>query len=496
MMTTAALWSAVQAAEADAHTMDTLGMPSPVLMERASLCVAEEVQVLAEGLPVVSLVGPGNNGGDALAVARILRARGLEAHAWLVSAARNAAAQAQLELARTHGVRLHEDPSTLPTRAVWVDGLLGTGATGAPRGAIADALAWVRTRQGPSVAIDVPTGVEVDTGAAPGLAFRADVTVTFVRSKPGLHVTPGSDLAGQVVIADIGIVAGPGAQAAGVLLTVDVVTSLLAARPKDFAHKGSRGHVAVIGGSPDTPGAAVLAGVAAMRIGAGLCTLVGASVPSARPELMRAPLPMNGPVLPTASVLVVGPGLTEPPAPPLLENLYRNDPRPAVWDASALDRIPLGAEPAGPRVITPHPGEAARLLHRARPEHGWTAAEVQAGRVEAAAALQRHCAAVVVLKGAGTLVRDETTLAVAVEGSDALATAGTGDVLAGCIGGLLAQGLDPFAAAQAGVSVHGRTGELAGRAPLALELADALPEALAAIEAGEVAGRAPRARRG
>ena len=492
-----ALWSAAQAAAADAYTMGTLGMPSAVLMERASLCVAEELHALAEGLPVVSLVGPGNNGGDALAAARIVQARGLKAHAWLVASKRNAATEAQLELARLHGVQVHEDPSALPERAVWVDGLLGTGATGAPRGAIAEALVWAQGRSGPRLAIDVPSGVEVDTGATPGVAFRADVTVTFVHSKPGLHITPGYDLAGQVVIADIGIVSGPGVEAAGWLLTVDVVAALLATRPRVFAHKGSRGHVAVIGGSPDTPGAAVLAGVAAMRVGAGLCTLVGASVPSFRPELMRAPLPEGqAPVLPSASVLVVGPGLTEPPPSWFLEQLYRDDPRPAVWDASALDRIPLGVEPAGPRVITPHPGEAARVLHRAHPERGWSAAQVQAGRVEAVEALQRHSGAVVVLKGAGTLVRDRTRLAVAVEGTDALATAGAGDVLAGCIGGLLAQGLEPSAAAQAGVSVHGRTSGLAGRAPLALELADALPDAMAAIEAGRVAGRAPRIRRG
>jgi len=485
------LWSAAQAAAADAHTMGALGMPSPVLMERASLCVADEVQALADGAAVVSLVGPGNNGGDGLAVARILRARGLQTHAWLVTPNRNTAARAQLELARAHGVTVHQDAGALPGHAVWVDGLLGTGSRGAPRGAVAEALSWLEGTEGSTVAIDVPSGVAVDTGEVPGLAFRADVTVTFARSKPGLHITPGRNHAGQVVIADVGITAADDHEA-GRLLTADAVARLLRGRPLDVPHKGRRGHVAVLGGSRDTPGAAVLTGVAAMRSGAGLCTLIGTVAPSWRPELMRAPL--REPLLPAATVLVVGPGLTESPGSSLLERLYRDDPRPAVWDATALDELPLDAEPAGPRVITPHPGEAARLLRRAGEQ--WSAADVQSRRVEAASALQDRARAIVVLKGAGTLVRDDAALAIAIEGSAALATAGSGDVLAGCIGGLLAQGLRPFDAAQAAVSVHGRCGALAGRAPLALELADALPEATASLQEGRGGARAPRWRRG
>lgn len=482
-----ALWSAATSAAADAYTMGTLGVPSPVLIERASLCVADEVQQRAQGRPVVCLVGPGNNGADALAVARICRARGCEAAAWLVTEHRNEAAQAQLAQARAHGVVVLEDPSPLPTEAVWVDGLLGTGSTGAPRGAVADALA--RVFVGPTVAIDVPSGVEVDSGGVPGPAFRADVTVTFVRSKLGLHVTPGRDFAGQVVVADIGITPPPEARVAGRLLMVERVASILARVPDDVAHKGRRGHVAVVGGSPDTPGAAVLAGTAAMRAGAGLCTLVGAAVPGARPELMRARLEF--PVVPAASVLVVGPGLTEPPTAPFLARLFVDDPRPAVWDASALDEVPLGVAPSGPRVITPHPGEAARMLRRIDPDAGWSSATVQADRVRAAEALCRASGAVTVLKGAGTLVVGPGGLSVATEGTAALATAGSGDVLAGCIAGLLGQGLDAEAAAGAGVSVHGRSGTLAGLMPLALEIADAVPGAIAALRERDEGARDP-----
>lgn len=441
---------------------------------------------------MVCLVGPGNNGADALAVARICRARGQEAVAWLVTAHRNDAAEAQLAQARAHGVDVVDDPHALPTEAVWVDGLLGTGSAGAPRGPIAQVLA--RRIRGPAVAIDVPSGVNVDTGAVPGPAFRADVTVTFVRSKPGLHVTPGRDFAGRVVVADIGITPPPGAPVAARLLTAAHVAALLRARAAEAEHKGRRGHVAVVGGSPDTPGAAVLAGTAAMRAGAGLCTLVGTPVPDARPELMRAPL--ESPVAPQASVLVVGPGLTAPPPPSFLATLYVDDPRPAVWDASALDAVPMGATPAGPRVITPHPGEAARLLARALPKDGWTSARVQSERVQAASALHAAIGATTVLKGAGTLVVGADGLHVALEGSAALATAGSGDVLAGCIAGLLGQGLGALEAATAGVSVHGRSGELAGLMPLALDIATALPRALAVLADGTPGPREPVSRLG
>lgn len=493
MMTAASLWSAAQAAAADAHTMETLGVPSPVLMERAALCVAAEVLSRCGGRPVVCLVGPGNNGADALAVARIAAARGLQAHVWLVTEHRNPAAEAQLGVAKAHGVEVHLSPASLPPHAVWVDGLLGTGSSGAPRGPIAEALGWVAQQSGPAIAIDAPTGVDVDTGAVPGRAFCADVTVTLVRSKPGLHITPGRDHAGEVVIADIGISGGPLGSAAGQVLTAAAVAQALEGIPKGVAHKGCRGHVAVVGGSPDTPGAAVLAGVAAMRIGAGLCTLVGTAVPDARPELMRAPAEM--PIVPGASVLVVGPGLIVTPPGIDLERLYREDPRPAVWDANALDSIGSSAVPAGPRILTPHPGEAARMLARLHPEQTWTSARVQAHRMEAVNALQSATSVVVVLKGAGTITRDGEQLSVSLEGSEALATAGSGDVLAGCIAGLLAQGLDPFEAASVGSSVHGRAGEVAAAQagnPLALEIADALPHAAGLLRAATPGPREPR----
>ncbi len=496
MTTPATLWGAREALDADAHTISTLGVPSAVLMERASLCVAAQVQARAGREPVVCLVGPGNNGADALAAARILAARGLPCIAWLVTERRNDAAQQQLSMAQMYGVSVTAVPDALPQRAAWVDGLLGTGSRGAPRGAVADAIAWLAGREGPVVSIDVPSGVDVDTGAVPTSAVRADCTVTFVRTKPGLHVTPGRGHAGSVVVADIGITPPPSSSAAsGELLLARVVADRLAqARTLSAAgHKGHRGHVGVLGGSPDTAGAAVLAGIAAMRSGAGLCTLVvpGATSigASSRPELMSAP--WAEPWAVRASALVVGPGLTDVPDPTAMARLYTDDARPAVWDASGLDHVPLHVDARGPRVLTPHPGEAARLLDRVEPNAGWSAARVQARRIEAATAIHVATKATVVLKGAGTVVVGPQGLRVATEGTAALATAGSGDVLAGAVGALLGRGLDAEAAADVAVSVHGRAGVLAAEqacVPLALDVAEQLPwaeRALAAVSRGE-----------
>lgn len=487
------LWSAAVAADADAYTMDSLGVPSVVLMERAALCVVAEALSHRGDRPVVCLVGPGNNGADALAVARILRARGLQAHAWLVTSHRNPAAEAQLAIANTHGVTVHASSETLPSSALWIDGLLGTGARGVPRGAVADALQWVAEQEGPTIAIDIPSGVNVDTGAVPGVAFRADVTVTVARSKAGLHVTPGRDFSGSVVVADIGVSAVSPRGCLGQWLSAGAVARTLEGLGGPAAHKGQRGHVAVLAGSPDTPGAAHLCGVAAMRVGAGLCTLVGTPVPSTRPELMRAPAQM--PLVPGASVLAVGPGLTVTPPGVDLGQLYREDPRPAVWDATALDSVDFAGTPAGPRILTPHPGEAARMLARRHPDQRWNSARVQAERIEAVTMLQEATGAVVVLKGAGTLVRDGAGLSVSLDGSDALATAGSGDVLAGCIAGLVARGLAPGSAAEAGVCVHGRAGEAAAARvgiPLALDVAESLAEALSALRCAVPGRREPR----
>lgn len=519
------LWTAAQAAASDRHTMDTLGVPSPLLMERAALCVARRVAALCGcgPRPVGVLVGPGNNGADGLAVARQLRQWGIEAEAWLVTERRNEAAAEQLRLARIYGVVVHDgppDPSLDAGARLWVDAMLGTGSAGALRGPVEATVAWLDTHRPPCIAVDIPTGVDADTGAVGGAAVRACSTVTFERSKVGLHITPGRDHAGTVIVGAIGLVSDPdpavdsaGAPATGAvgLVQSDRVATWLSELPP-AAHKGQRGHVGVVGGSRGTAGAALLASVAALRVGAGLVTVaspdpdVAAALLAARPEVMTAALG-DRPLVPRADALVVGPGLTDGLDPSALARLYLEDPRPAVWDASALDRIPVGGtRPAAARVVTPHPGEAARMLEARRnvAEAGepYTAAVVQARRLSAGRALGAALpGAVVVLKGAGTLVLGPSGCTVATRGSAALATAGSGDVLSGVVGALLARGLDAEVAAIVGVHLHGLAGERLAEAgatavgPVAMDVAEQLPgawaDALADHGSGELGEHAP-----
>ena len=501
------LFTAELSAAADRHTMDTLGVPSPVLMERASLCVAHEIcdALAGERLPIWVLVGPGNNGGDGLAVARILHGWGLDVTAVLATPKRNDACEQQLSWARNQGVRVLDALPDAPARAVVVDGMLGTGSTGAPRGGVAKALGWQADIAGLRVAIDTPSGVEVDTGQRHPDAFIADLTVTFVRSKPGLHVTPGRASAGAVVVADIGITPAPNRASDLRLIGPALVAEILGQLPAG-SHKNQRGHVGVIGGGPGTPGAAILTATASMRAGAGLTTIASSSAElrqelmERRPELMVAAVDPGATPLPRTTALVVGPGLTDPNPGVDLATLYRDDERPALWDASALDQVPFEAA-AGPRLLTPHPGEAARLLSRAESGPAWTSARIQGDRLDAAARLADLTDAVVVLKGEGSIVAAPGGARwVAVSGSSALATAGSGDVLAGLGGALLARGLSATHAAIAAVHIHGVAGELAAARrplPLAGDIADAAGWAVdRCLQADRIGSRWPRRRRG
>jgi hydroxyethylthiazole kinase-like uncharacterized protein yjeF len=495
-----ALWTRQAAAAADRYTIDELGVPSPVLMERAALACAEVVHRVRAGRPVHVLCGPGNNGGDGVAIARILHARGVPVVAYLLAARRGPDLAAQIEIATRCGVPLLAELPAAPTEpVVIVDAMLGTGAAPPLRAELLAGVAWANDASAATrIAVDLPTGVDADSGAVPGPAVRADHTVTFQRSKPGLHVTPGRGFAGEVHVADIGLTPAPGPWGQVQLIAPTAVRGWLAGlRPG--AHKGERGHVGVIGGSAGTPGAAVLAGTAALRAGAGLVTIVSADpevqaqLLAHRPELMVTP--RADPPAPAAGALVVGPGLTAEAERAGLAALYHSDPRPAVWDASALIEIP-GKATGGPRVLTPHPAEAARLLSL-RTGDKWTAAQVQADRLAAARALAECTGAVAIVKGEGTVIADDARVAIAVSGCPALATAGTGDCLAGLIGALLARGLDAWSAACAGVHVHGVAGELADAKRLgavASDVAEAIGRAIAALPADHQ--RWPRSYRG
>ncbi len=479
----AELWTRAAAAAADHRSITELGVPSAVLMERAALACVAVITRVRDGRPVHVLCGPGNNGGDGAAIARILHLRGVSVQLHLLAERCGPGLAEQLALAERLGVAvLRGLPPPLLGPAVVVDAMLGTGAAPPLREPYLAAVAWANAAEATRVAVDLPTGIDADTGAVPGPAVRADLTVTFERSKPGLHLTPARAFVGELTVASIGLV-DAGATSRIRLIAPAEVRAWICALPPG-AHKGQRGHLGVLGGSAGTPGAAVLCGAAALRAGAGLVTIVSsdpevqAQLIAHRPELMvtrRA-----DPPVPRADALVVGPGLTNELERRGLAGLYADDPRPAVWDASALGEI-AGAEVGGPRVLTPHPAEAARLLSLQTGEP-WTAQQVQGQRVAAARALAAYTGAIVVLKGEGTVIAGADRVAIALSGGPALATAGTGDCLAGLIGALLARGLDAWTAACAGVHLHGVAGELLAaerRGAVALELADAIGRAVA-----------------
>ncbi len=486
-----ALWSSELATGADRYTMDILGMPSAVVMERAACCVALEVRDLVPApREVWVLVGPGNNGADGLAIARLLNGWGTPSRAFVVSDHINDAVTQQLALARSHGVdvRTGVPRSDPPSNVVLVDALLGTGTKGAPRGVVLDALHWLIRLDRPVVAVDIPTGVDPDDGHLAGEAVHANVTVTFGRSKPGLHVTPGSGHAGRVVVAPIGLSLPAGTGTPFGLIDPTWVNERIDQLPA-AEHKGERGHVAIFGGSVGTPGAAVLAGSSALRAGAGLVTIVSSDsavqeqIVLHRPELMVTPRidPLSSNVS-RANALVVGPGLTADNDLSGLSTLWSEDERPAVWDASGLACVPACSRLARVRVLTPHPGEAARMLRRLA-EKSWSSDAVQAQRIAAARKLAEFTQAVVVLKGAGSLVvSPDGDTHVCTSGTPSLATAGTGDCLAGVIGALLARGVSASEAARIGVHVHGLAGELAEAqraGSVAMDIADALGPAMA-----------------
>jgi ADP-dependent NAD(P)H-hydrate dehydratase / NAD(P)H-hydrate epimerase len=469
----------------DAATIDEIGLPGAVLMETAGRAVADAAwRALGERPGAVAVAcGPGNNGGDGFVAARVLRERGADAVVYLAAAADRLRGDARTHfdaLVRAGGV-VHEVPDraaaaehadAIAGAAVAIDALFGTGLGRAPDGAAAALIAAINRSGGTRIAVDLPSGLAADTGADLGGAVAADVTVTMGALKVGLVSAPGFARAGRVEVAEIGIprrlVEASGVRA-GLVEEADV--RAIWPRAGALDHKGRRGHVLVVGGAPGKRGAARLAAFAALRAGAGLVTL--AAPPAGSGELAADDSVMTEAVADAAALtahlagkaaVACGPGLGRDDDAAALVDAVLAAGVPAVLDADALhlvaDRPGAVAGSPGPVVLTPHPGEAGRLL-------GIGAAAVEADRLGAARALAARFRAVVVLKGARTVICDgligDDFCAINPTGGPALATAGTGDVLTGTIAALLGQGLGPADAARAGVWVHGAAGELVAR---------------------------------
>jgi NAD(P)H-hydrate epimerase len=491
--------------EIDRTAIEDFGIPSLTLMDRAGRAVAEAAAGLAAPSGRFLVVcGGGNNGGDGYVAARLLRGEGRDARVLaLVPGPRlSGDARAVREQAERAGVPIDEAGELAELDAgvgdVVVDAIFGTGLARPPEGAFAGAIARIeaaRVAGARVLAVDVPSGLSGDTGRPLGACVRADRTVTFAFLKRGLLLHPGPEWAGDVAVADIGIPPQAAARVpAGCELLSEVEARLLVPPRRPDAHKGDAGRLLVVAGAPGKTGAAHLALFGALRGGAGLVTLAARPevLPFAlagRPEAMSVALHGNGPLgsadllplLAAASgcdAVVVGPGIPRGPETGELLRAFLERVRiPAVVDADGLNAIAedtafLGELPA-PAILTPHPGEMARLLRR-------SAAEIQEDRIGFAMEAARAWRSVVVLKGAGTVVADPEGAATLIPtGNAGLASGGTGDVLAGLVGALVAGGIRPASAARAAAWVHGRAGDLAAarlgqRGLLATDVAEAI----------------------
>ncbi|HEX3909740.1 MAG TPA: NAD(P)H-hydrate dehydratase [Solirubrobacteraceae bacterium] len=495
----------------DRWAIEQQGVPGLELMERAGEGVARAIERRSPDGPVAVLCGKGNNGGDGLVVARLLRHAGRAVTVVCVAPVEEFKGDAETNLARLPGpapISLAQAADAIAEASVIVDALLGTGFAGEPHGPVAEAIEAIDAADGIVVAVDVPSGVDASTGVISGPAASAAMTVTFHASKPGLWIMPGKAHAGEVQAIAIGVPRGAPLRAS-IGLTGASVLELLPRRVADST-KFASGQVVVAGGSRGLTGAPRMAAQASMRAGAGyVIACVPASLQdvlatSATPELMTRGLPeLEGSLTPDAvadvlgairpgGALALGPGLGRGEgAFEFAQQLAAAVQAPLVLDADGLNahagRLGELRGRKQPTVLTPHAGELGRLLELASDE-------IERERLRHVRAAAEQSGAVVVLKGDDTLIADPAgRVAVSRGATPALATAGTGDVLTGVIAALLAQGLDAFAAAAAGVWLHAQAGrEAASRqgVPEGVIASDVI-EALPAARAG--ASNAPAA---
>lgn len=448
----------------DRRAIDQLGIPGFELMTRAGAAAFAMLRrrwPAARRLRVVC--GAGNNGGDGYLVARDALASGLSVDLVALDTPRAGDAARAREAFEALGGIVHPltDWSALPPADVIVDAIYGTGLNRAPAGEAASAIEAINASGLPVLALDVPSGLSADTGACPGVAVHAAATASFIVHKRGLH-TYRAEVAGEVELFDLGlprsILEAPDARL--------LEPAALPRRPRD-SHKGGNGHVLAIGGDHGTGGAVRMAAEAALRTGAGLVSVATReeNVPAmnaARPELMAHGV--NGPqalqpMLEKASVIALGPGLGQSAWGHALWTTALDAGLPTVLDADGLNLLHAEPRPLPVRVVlTPHPGEAGRLL-------GVATADVQADRFAAGREIAKRYRAVVVLKGNGSLiVSAEGEVAVCPWGNPGMASGGMGDTLTGIVAGLMGQGCEPYEAACLGVGLHARAADVAARA--------------------------------
>jgi hydroxyethylthiazole kinase-like uncharacterized protein yjeF len=465
------LYTAAETRELDRLAIEEFGIPGIRLMARAGRVAFERLQELwPEATRVHVFCGTGNNGGDGYIVASLAQARGIPVIVYQVGEAEKISGDALL--ARDQA--LSDGVLVLPFQAgrrldegIVVDALLGTGLSGAVREDAGSAIDAINTSGLPVLAIDIPSGLCSDSGRVLGAAVVADHSITFIGIKRGLLTGAAPAYVGGLSFSDLEVPSEVYQAVTARCFWLELEDQLQLLPPRQaHAHKGMFGHALIVGGEEGMAGAALMAAEAAARCGAGLVSVATrpehvAAFVARRPELMTRGVATGTELLPMLdkpNAVAVGPGLgTSAWSEQMLQRV--TDTRlPLVVDADALNLLSRGAGlPELSRdnwILTPHPGEAARLLQV-------SSGEIQADRFAAVQALQRRYGGVVVLKGAGTLICAGTDVFISPYGNPGMASGGMGDVLSGVLAALLAQGLSPLRAACLGVCLHGRAADLA-----------------------------------
>ncbi|MDI6600333.1 MAG: NAD(P)H-hydrate dehydratase [Thermoanaerobacteraceae bacterium] len=471
----------------DRIAIEEIGIPGVVLMEHAALSVLAEIEKSlgdVKGRRFAVFCGRGNNGGDGLALSHLLIQKGAECYVFLSGTMEEIGGDAGINLSVLRGVGGYIAEVTqkesikfiekqVRESDVIIDAILGTGIKGEVRGINRDLIEFINTMDKPVVSVDIPSGLNSDTGRPMGVAVKSDITVTFGYPKVGEVIYPGAEYTGRLVVADIGYPARTVEEVnpAGRLLTREELP-FIKDREKD-THKGNYGHVLVIGGSKDFIGAPVISSLAALKSGAGLVTM---AVPSCIAGMVSG---RTLEVIPIAlcdedgylgkgaldevltkidrfDVVAVGPGLgMGGSVKAFMDGLIRNCPLPMVIDADGLNNIDpsLLLKSKASVVVTPHPGEMARLTNR-------KTEEINDDRISSTRDFTRRYKAACVLKGARTVIAAENRYYISPTGNPGMATAGSGDVLTGVIAGFIGQGFSITDAAILGTYIHGLAGDM------------------------------------
>lgn len=468
-----------QMREIDKYTIETLGIPGIVLMENAALSVVNQIISRGNFKSAVVFAGSGNNGGDGFAIARHLFNKGYDIKVFVLNNMSSIKGDAKInldilfkmgvyvmEVSQKENLKFAE--KSVKDCDVIIDAIFGTGFKGEVKGITRDVIDIINGAKKYVVSVDIPSGVEADTGKVYGTCVKADLTITFQLPKIGLVVHPGLDMVGELVVSDIGIPQQAiNTQDIKIVLNDQETASKCFLKREGNTHKGTYGKALIIAGSRGMTGAAVMAATSCLRTGAGLVYLavpddVLNSVEGMALEVVKIGYSRFEDLyehIVNCDAIAIGPGMGQSEAAgSIISKVIEASHRPMVLDADALNFLSRNQDLLkfikAPFIVTPHPGEMARLINA-------TVEQVQSDRINVALEFAQRYKSITVLKGSRTIIASDKGVVINTTGNPGMATAGSGDVLTGIITGLLAQGCEPLLAATGGVFLHGMAGDIA-----------------------------------